>query len=80
MTDLPDADTGGKMLSQHKTYMTVGHSEYWSAGMRTAVTDARNGGANLAFFPGNLMYWKIRFTSSQASRLSNLTVLTMRST
>ena len=46
------------MLSQHKMFMTVGHSEYWSSGMRTTVTDARNAGTNLAFFAGNLMCWK----------------------
>ena len=60
-----DADTGGQMLSQHKMFMTVGHSEYWSAGMRSAVTAARDAGTSLGFFAGNLMWWKVRWANSQ---------------
>ena len=70
-----DADTSGKMLSQHKMFLTAGHSEYWSAGMRTAVTDARNAGTNLAFLAGNLMYWKIRFSSSQYGNEADRTIV-----
>src|SRR5215469_9054492 len=70
-----DADTTGQMLSQHKTYMTVGHSEYWSAGMRTAVTDARNNGTNLAFFAGNLMYWKIRYAADPNNNEADRTIV-----
>ena len=39
--------------------MTVGHSEYWSPGMRAAMSPMPGMPAtNLAFFAGNLMYWK----------------------
>jgi methionine-rich copper-binding protein CopC len=70
-----DADTSGQMLSQHKTFMTVGHSEYWSAGMRTAVTDARNNGTSLAFFAGNLMQWKIRFAADPYNNEADRTII-----
>ena len=70
-----DADTSGQMLSQHKTFMTVGHSEYWSAGMRTAVTDARNNGTSLAFFAGNLMYWKIRWAADPNNNEADRTIV-----
>jgi hypothetical protein len=41
--------------------VSVGHDEYWSAGMRDAVEAhvARGGGA--AFFSGNVAYWRIRY-------------------
>lgn len=53
------------MLEQHKVFMTVGHSEYWDAADRANLTAARNAGVNLAFFTGNTMWWKTRWTSSQ---------------
>ena len=58
--------------------MTVGHSEYWSAGMRTAVTDARNAGTSLAFFAGNLMWWKVRWASSQYGNEPYRTMITYK--
>ena len=56
---------GASMLEQHKTLVNVGHSEYWDAGDRANVTAARNAGVNLAFFAGNLMWWKTRLAASQ---------------
>jgi Domain of unknown function (DUF4082)/Bacterial Ig domain/Bacterial Ig-like domain len=58
------ASGGATMLEQHKVFMTVGHSEYWDAGDRANVTAARDAGVNLAFFAGNLMWWKTRWAAS----------------
>ena len=73
-----DADTSGQMLSQHKVFLTAGHSEYWSAGMRSAVTAARNAGTSLAFFAGNLMWWKVRWASSQYGNEPYRTMITYK--
>lgn len=42
----------------------LGHSEYWSRPMRSALTSARDSGANLAFFGANDIYRRIRLQSS----------------
>ena len=47
--------------SIHKTILSVGHDEYWSAEQRTKIETARNNGVNIAFFSGNSVYWKTRW-------------------
>ncbi|HEV7173542.1 DUF4082 domain-containing protein, partial [Pedococcus sp.] len=51
---------GGALLTNHKTFMTAGHDEYWSGTQRTNVEAARDAGVNLAFFTGNETFWKTR--------------------
>ena len=51
-------------MLDHKTYMSVGHDEYWSGGQRTNVEAARDAGVNLAFFSGNESFWKTRWENS----------------
>ena len=41
-------------------YLSVGHDEYWSAGMRDTVEDFIAGGGNAAFFSGNTAFWQVR--------------------
>src|SRR5262245_12693190 len=59
-----DTDRRGAELLEHKTFMSVGHDEYWSAGQRANVEAALAAGVNLAFFSGNEMYWKVRWENS----------------
>ncbi len=60
-----DTDRRGvAALTPHKIFMTAGHDEYWSGGQRSTVESARAAGVNLAFFAGNLMFWKTRFENS----------------
>lgn len=59
-----DLGIAGTSLTQHKLIVVSGHSEYWSTGMRTAVTVARDAGTSLAFFGGNDMYWHVRLQDS----------------
>jgi len=54
----------GSLITKHKTFVTVGHDEYWSGEARANVTAARNAGVNLAFFSGNDNYWKTRWENS----------------
>jgi hypothetical protein len=47
--------TGGYSL-----YLSVGHDEYWSAGMRDTVEDFIARGGNAAFLSGNTAFWQVR--------------------
>ena len=51
-------------LLEHKTFLSVGHDEYWSGGQRANVEAARDAGVNLAFFSGNEVFWKTRWEPS----------------
>ncbi len=59
-----DTERRGAEILEHKAFLSVGHDEYWSAGMRGAVTAARDAGVHLAFFSGNEIYWKTRYEPS----------------
>jgi Bacterial Ig domain len=59
-----DTDRSGSLIENHKTFLSVGHDEYWSANQRANVEAARAAGVNLAFFSGNESFWKVRWESS----------------
>ncbi len=59
-----DTDRSGALLLNHKTFLSVGHDEYWSGAQRANVEAARDAGVNLAFFSGNESYWKTRWEPS----------------
>jgi len=48
------------LLRGARAVISLGHDEYWSPQMRTAVTAARDAGTNLAFFGANAMFRRIR--------------------
>ena len=60
----PTSTRTGSRLLGHKAYISPAHDEYWSAGMRSALTTARDAGVNLFFTGSNEIYWKIRFENS----------------
>ena len=62
-----DSDLRGTLIKNHKTFLSVGHDEYWSGGQRTNVESARDAGVNLAFFSGNEVFWKTRWENSLAN-------------
>jgi hypothetical protein len=59
-----DTDRHGDLLKNHKTFLSVGHDEYWSATQRANVEAARDAGVNLAFFSGNEVFWRTRWEKS----------------
>ena len=59
-----DTDRTGSLLLNHRTFVSVGHDEYWSKQQRNNVETARNSGVNLAFFSGNEVFWKTRWENS----------------
>src|SRR5215212_419100 len=59
-----DADGLPAELLEHKTFLSVGHDEYWSGTQRANVEAARAAGVNLAFFSGNEIFWKTRWENN----------------
>jgi hypothetical protein len=59
-----DSDRRGAEILEHRTFLSVGHDEYWSGAQRTNVENARNAGVNLAFFSANEVFWKTRWENS----------------
>ena len=71
----------GAELLEHKTFMSVGHDEYWSGGQRANVEAARAAGVNLAFFSGNEVFWKTRWEPSiDGSNTDYRTLVTYKET
>ncbi|GAA0931868.1 N,N-dimethylformamidase beta subunit family domain-containing protein [Nonomuraea longicatena] len=56
---LTNLDLTPKALEGARAIVSLGHDEYWTPGMRAAVTGARDKGANLAFLGANAVYWRI---------------------
>ena len=62
-----DTDRLGAEILEHKTFLSVGHDEYWSGAQRTNVEAARAAGVHLAFFSGNEVFWKTRWENSMST-------------
>ena len=72
---------GGPLLLNHKTFLSVGHDEYWSGTQRANVEAARDAGVNLAFFSGNEVFWKTRFQPSiDGTNTANRTLVCYKET
>ncbi|MBP2356637.1 hypothetical protein JOF29_007747 [Kribbella aluminosa] len=57
-----EADPG--LLAGARGIVFGGHDEYWTLGMRNAVTKARDHGTNLAFLGANSVFWRVRYAPS----------------
>ncbi len=55
-----DLNADPHLLDGAAAYVDMGHDEYWTNGMRSAVLAARNAGTNLAFLGADTAYWRIR--------------------
>ena len=56
-----DTDRRGAEILEHRSFLSVGHDEYWSGDQRANVEAAREAGVHLAFFSGNEVFWKTRW-------------------
>jgi len=54
-----DLERHPDLLSSYRLVLSVGHDEYWSAGMRTALDRYIRAGGNAAFFSGNVCYRQV---------------------
>jgi hypothetical protein len=59
-----DLEQNPSLLNGARALISLGHDEYYSAAMRTALLGARGAGTNIAFFGANAMYRHIRFAPS----------------
>ena len=55
-----DLELHPEVLDGAELYLSVGHDEYWSRGMRDTVEDFIGAGGNAAFFSGNTSLWQVR--------------------
>jgi hypothetical protein len=78
-TSEADVASSASTLLNHKSFISSGHDEYWSASQRANVTAARNAGVNLAFFSGNEVFWKTRWGADPAGN-ANRVVTTYKET
>ncbi len=60
-----DLEEHPEILDGHRLFLSVGHDEYWSWGMREAVERHTTNGGNAAFFTGNTCYWQVRFEDAR---------------
>lgn len=58
-TDLDVHRNDGDFLSAYRLLLSVGHDEYWSEPMRENVEAFVARGGNVAFFSGNVCYWRV---------------------
>jgi hypothetical protein len=56
-----DVDQHPAILTGARAVISLGHDEYYSLAMRSALLTARNAGTNLAFLGANAIYRHIRF-------------------
>lgn len=52
------------VLPDCRVYLSVGHDEYWSQGMRDRWTALRAAGKHLLFMSGNEVFWRTRYTDA----------------
>ncbi|MGZ8938256.1 MAG: N,N-dimethylformamidase beta subunit family domain-containing protein [Limisphaerales bacterium] len=55
-----DLEEHPELLRNYKLVLSVGHDEYWSAGMRDHLEKFISDGGNVAFFSGNSVCWQVR--------------------
>ncbi|WPY95393.1 DUF4082 domain-containing protein [Limimaricola variabilis] len=71
---------GAAHLGQFKSYLSVGHDEYWSGGQRANVEAARDAGTHLLFWGGNDVYWKTRWEPSGVDGANYRTLVSYKET
>lgn len=60
-----DLEQHPEVLDGAALYLSVGHDEYWSAGIRDTVEDFVAAGGNAAFFSGNTSLWQVRLEGDE---------------
>ena len=61
-----DLEEHPEVLDGASLYLSVGHDEYWSQGVRDTVEAFVAGGGNPAFFSGNTSLWQVRIEGDDA--------------
>jgi hypothetical protein len=74
-----DVHVRTNLLLNHKSFISMGHDEYWSYPMRMNVQGARDQGVNLAFLAAGISFWQVRFEPSTVDGTPNRTMVCYRS-
>jgi len=56
-----DLEAHPDAIAEHALYVSAGHDEYWSWGMREGVDAFVDSGGNATILGGNTCFWQIRF-------------------
>jgi hypothetical protein len=56
-----DLERHPEVLDGPRLFVSAGHDEYWSKGMRDALDGFTSAGGNAAIFSGNTCFWQVRF-------------------
>jgi N,N-dimethylformamidase beta subunit-like protein/Big-like domain-containing protein len=75
-----DLERDPAAVLRHQAFVSPAHDEYWSAGMRSAVTAARDAGVGLFFMGANEVYWKVRFEPGPLTGAPSRTLVAYKST
>lgn len=57
-----DVHNNPSVLLRGKGFLSVGHDEYWSYEMKSAVQTAVDAGKHMAFLGANTCYWQVRIS------------------
>jgi hypothetical protein len=60
-----DLEDHPEVLDGASLFLSVGHDEYWSKGMRDTVESFIARGGNAAFFSGNTSLWQVRLEGNE---------------
>jgi hypothetical protein len=78
-TDVDLHENGLALIAPHKAFLSIGHDEYWSYAMKSAVHQARDAGKHLGFFGSNAIYWQVRYEAATSGTLApNRTLVTYK--
>src|SRR3954463_14822860 len=65
-----DLETHPEVLDDAGLYLSVGHDEYWSRGMRDTVEAFVARGGNAAFFSGNTSLWQVSIRGAEPNLMA----------
>ncbi len=61
----PDLEAVPGLLDGVRCFLSVGHDEYWTWGMRASLDAHTAFGGNAAIFSGNTCYWQVRISDDR---------------
>jgi hypothetical protein len=62
-----DLEQHPEVLEGHRLFLSAGHDEYWSWGMRETLDAFTDAGGNAAIFSGNTCFWQVRYDEAHRS-------------
>jgi len=72
-TDLDIHKNLGNFLPSYRLLLSAGHDEYWSEAMRRNVEAFVETGGNVAFFSGNICWWRVHLADGNSTLVCDKT-------